>query len=142
MANLSHEQRELAVGDGVLWLRQLWLYTVAQDARKKKVGFLKENPRDPEEYKRDDDTKQYPSYFAWPEWKSFCEEFAIEEIRLDFGALGHSRRKPTTLGTNLRLPRDLEGLLGEGLGDKAWEDLEGKERYQLSIFKGTAWPLL
>ena len=128
LSGLTHDQRELAIGDGVLWLRQLWLYTLAQDARPKKVGFLKENPRDPEEYKREGDNNQYPSYFAWPEWKSFCQEFGIEEIRPDFGALGHSRRKPTTLGTNLRLLRDLDGLRGDGLGDKAWEDLEGQER--------------
>ena len=73
LSGLTHDQRELAIGDGVLWLRQLWLYTLAQDARPKKVGFLKENPRDPEEYKREGDNNQYPSYFAWP-------EFGIEEI--------------------------------------------------------------
>ena len=140
LSGLTHDQRELAIGDGVLWLRQLWLYTLAQDARPKKVGFLKEHPRDPEEYKKEGDNNQYPSYFAWPEWKSFCEEFGIEELRLDFGALGHSRRKPTTLGTNLRLLRDLDGLRGDGLGDKAWEDLDGQERYKASR-TWAAWPL-
>ena len=89
---------------------------------------------------KEGDNNQYPRYFAWPEWKSFCEEFGIEELRLDFGALGHSRRKPTTLGTNLRLLRDLDGLRGDGLGDKAWEDLDGQERYK-ACRTWAAWPL-
>ena len=126
LSGLTHDQRELAIGDGVLWLRQLWLYMLAQDARQKKVGFLKEHPRDPEEYKREGDNNQYPSYFAWPEWKSFCEEFGIEEIRLDFGALGHSRRKPTTLGTNLRLLRDLDGLHKKNSETRLGKILMGK----------------
>ena len=48
LSDLSDAMRELAFGDAVLWMRQLWLYTLASAARSSKVLFLKENPRDPE----------------------------------------------------------------------------------------------
>ena len=38
------------------------------------------------------------------------EKFNITEVRLNLGALGHSRRKPTTLGTNIMYLHRLEGL--------------------------------
>ena len=82
-------------------LRQLWLYLLASQARKRLVLFLKEHPRDPEKYKAKDDTNEYPSFYAWPEWQEFRSRFHLTEVRLDLGALGHSRRKPTTLGTNI-----------------------------------------
>ena len=40
----------------------------------------------------------------------FIEKFSIQEVRLDLGALGHERPKPTTLGTNIRYLHRLEGL--------------------------------
>ena len=55
LTGLTDGQRELAVSDAVLWFRQLWLFTLAQEARNEKVMFLKENPRDPEEYKHPGD---------------------------------------------------------------------------------------
>eukprot|EP00913_Durusdinium_trenchii_P001700 g1572.t1 len=115
LENLSDALRELAWNDAVLWMRQLWLYTLASSSRTRPVLFLKENPRDPEEYKGVDDPVVYPSFFAWPEWKVFIEKYMIKEVRLDFGALGHSRRKPTTLGTNIKY---LQGL--DGLTDRRW----------------------
>ena len=74
------------------------------------VMFLKEQPRDPQEYKGSGDPVDYPSFFAWPEWRTFIEKYGVREIRLDLGALGHPRRKPTTLGTNIRYLHRLEGL--------------------------------
>ena len=110
LENLSDAQRELAFNDAVLWMRQLWLYSLAAAARSRQVLFLKEQPRDPQEYKGSGDPIDYPSFFAWPEWKSFVEKYVIREVRLDLGALGHERRKPTTLGTNIRHLHRLEGL--------------------------------
>ena len=72
--------------------------------------FLKEHPRDPEEYKDSEDPVEYPSFFAWPEWKVFVEKYHIREVRLDLGALGHERRKPTILGANIQYLHRLEGL--------------------------------
>ena len=108
--DLSDSMRELAWNDAVLWMRQLWLFTLACAARKREVLFLKEHPRDPEEYKAANDTNEYPSFYAWPEWEAFRDRYGLSEVRLDLGALGHSRRKPTTLGTNIKHLRSFEGL--------------------------------
>ena len=110
LESLSDALRELAWNDAVLWMRQIWLYTLASASRTRPVLFLKEHPRDPEEYKGEDDNVEYPSFFAWPEWRVFIEKYMITEVRLDLGALGHSRRKPTTLGTNIKYLQGLEGL--------------------------------
>ena len=100
--DLSDSMRELAWSDAVLWMRQLWLYTLACAARKKEVLFLKEHPRDPEEYKATNDTNEYPSFYAWPEWEVFRDRYGLSEVRLDLGALGHTCRTPTTWGTNIK----------------------------------------
>ena len=110
LSDLSDAMRELAFGDVVLWMRQLWLYSLASAARSRTVLFLKEHPRDPEEYKQPDDPVEYPSFYAWPEWEEFRDRFQLKEVRLDLGALGHERRKPTTLGTNIPLLCCLDGL--------------------------------
>ena len=47
--SLSDPLRELAWNDAVLWMRQLWLYSLASAARTRRVLFLKEQPRDPQE---------------------------------------------------------------------------------------------
>ena len=108
---LSDAMRELAWSDAVLWLRQLWLYTLAASARQRKVLFLKEHPRDPQEYKAPSDPVDYPSFYVWPEWEVFKARFELVEIRLDLGALGHDRKKPTTLGTNIASLAWLDGLI-------------------------------
>lgn len=110
LESLTDALRELAWNDAVLWMRQLWLYSLAAAARPREVLFLKEHPRDPEEYKGPDDPIRYPSFFAWPEWKAFVQKYQIREVRLDFGALGHERRKPTTLGTNIKYVHQFDGL--------------------------------
>ena len=124
---LSEADRELALNDAALWFRQLWLFSLAQGARKEKVRFLKEHPQDPQEYKAKSDSTDYPSFFAWPEWASFKKKFDIKEVKLDLGGLGHERRKPTTLGTNIGWPfggecggeeRDEHPPGAEGQGDR------------------------
>ena len=116
LEGLSEANHELAFGDAVLWMRQLWLYMLAQGARRSKVFFMKENPRDPEEIKQPGDTNDYPSFFAFPEWEAFKEKYNMWEVRVELGAFGHEMRKPTTLGTNLPLLRYLEGKTGGGVG--------------------------
>ena len=95
--------RELAV----LWMRQLWLYTLACQTRSRLVLSLKEHPRDFEEYKSVNDTNEYPSFYAWQEFRA---RFGMKEVRLDMGALGHQCRKPTALGTNIPHLCSFEGL--------------------------------
>ena len=90
------------------WMRQWWLYSLAAASRPRRVLFLKEQPRDPQEYKGSSDPVGYPSFFL-PEWKAFIEKYTMREIRLDLGALGHARRKPT-LGENIGYLNKLEGM--------------------------------
>lgn len=134
--SLPGELLEQAWGDAVLWFRMLWLYSLAQEAKPtKKVLFLKENPRDPQEWKDPQDSTDYASFFAWPEWKTFVKEYKLWELKVDFGALGHARRKPSTLGTNMALLRHLDGVRGRGCGDDQIED-------SLQVSKTwAAWPL-
>ena len=136
--DLTVAQKELAWGDAVLWMRQLWLYTLAQGSRQKKVSFLKEHPRDPQEYKDTQDGIDYPSFFAWPEWEAFKKKYALEEIRMDMGACGHSRRKPST---NLRPLKLLEGRCGSG--KQVTEDYEtlGLDGRMKASRSWAAWPV-
>ena len=139
--DLTVAQKELAWGDAVLWMRQLWLYTLAQGSRQKKVSFLKEHPRDPQEYKDTQDGIDYPSFFAWPEWEAFKKKYALEEIRMDMGACGHSRRKPSMLRTNLRPLKLLEGRCGSG--KQVTEDYEtlGLDGRMKASRSWAAWPV-
>ena len=102
---------------------------------------MKEHPRDPQEYKDTQDGIDYPSFFAWPEWEAFKKKYALEEIRMDMGACGHSRRKPSTLGTNLRPLKLLEGRCGSG--KQVTEDYEtlGLDGRMKASRSWAAWPV-
>ena len=153
LEDLSDAMRELAWNDAVLWMRQLWLYTLACQTRSRLVLSLKEHPRDFEEYKSVNDTNEYPSFYAWPEWQEFRARFGMKEVRLDMGALGHQCRKPTTLGTNIPHLCSFEGLsdsrdhgqsidpnasiearVQQSRGWAAWP-----ERFKEEIVKGILW---
>ena len=140
LGRLSDALRELAWNDAVLWMRQLWLYTLASASRTRPVLFLKEHPRDPEEYKGTDDPVEYPSFFAWPEWKVFIEKYQIVEVRLDFGALGHSRRKPTTLGTNITYLHGLDGLTDHRWHGELPTEASGLGEKTATSRSWAAWP--
>ena len=110
LPQLDKLEKELVLNDTLLFLRQLWFFHLAQEARREKVGFLLETPRDPETYKDKSDPNVYPSFLAWPEWSNFKALFDIYEVHLEQGAFGHKKCKPTTLGTNLRLLKCLDGI--------------------------------
>ena len=140
LKDLSDSMRELAFGDAVLWMRQLWLYTLASAARNRLVLFLKEHPRDPEEYKTPNDPIEYPSFYAWPEWEEFRNRFDLKEVRLDLGALGHDRRKPTTLGTNIPLLFNLNGLSDHRARDQVVSTEASMEERSNQSRGWAAWP--
>ena len=77
------------------------------------------------EGKAKSDNTDYPSFFAWPEWASFKKKFDIKEVKLDFGGLGHERRKPTTLGTNIKALGLLDPFGGECGGEERDEHPPG-----------------
>ena len=118
LRDLSPGLRECALQDTLLWLRFIWLYSLAQESRDAKVGFLNESPEDPELFKKEDDPNEYPSFFSWPEWKAVRDRYALFEVGFDQGPFGHEVRKPTRLGTNLGLLKELQNVRGPGCGSK------------------------
>ena len=105
--------------DATLYLRQLYLYHRAATARKDRVTLSAlEQPEDPEEYIREEEKKlqRYASYWSWPEWRSFKERWNMMEVCFDQGPMGHQRRKPTRLGTNIPRLVELQDIRGPGVG--------------------------
>ena len=130
---LSEADRELALNDATLWFRQLWLFSLAQGARKEKVRFLKEHPRDPQEYKAKSDSTDYPSFFAWPEWASFKKKFDIKGVKLDLGAhyFGYEHQSPRPSGWKNVMNIPLEQKVKETRSWAAWP-----EPFKLKIVEG------
>ena len=96
------------------------LYMVTDEATVAKVGFLNESPQDPESYVGGKDhgggegRERYPSYWAWDEWKKFKEAYGMKEYHFDQGPFGHVKTKPTTVGTNMEMLEQLDGVRGAG----------------------------
>ena len=103
----------------MLFLRQLYLHHRAALARGPKPTLsVLEQPEDPEEYVETDEARgqTYPSYWSWPEWKAFRDPWGVTEVSFDQGHMGHARRKPTRLGTNIAKLTELQDIRGPGVG--------------------------
>ena len=112
---ISPEQQEEADIDSTLWIKTLWLIHLARGSRND-VLFMVEQPRDPKEWREDDYALHgghgYPSFLCWPETDRVLIAYSdVIEVRVDQGALGHKRKKPTTLLTNIHEVKLLNGLL-------------------------------
>ena len=105
------EQAE-ADGDTILWLRTLQLMTVALEESFECAVAL-EQPEDPARWKEDDPELHggwgYPSFMSWTETRQFAERFGLEFVHFDQKVLGHIRKKPTTMLTNMVTLRELQG---------------------------------
>ena len=74
-----------------------------------------EQPRDPKEWREDDYALHgghgYPSFLCWPETDRVLIAYSdVIEVGVDQGALGHKRKKPTTLVTNIHEVKLMNGL--------------------------------
>ena len=124
--------------DTLLWLRQYYLYHRSKRVRQAqgmKTIYLQEQPEDPEKYMGPEAvaTQRFPSLWATPEWEAMKAENSFEEYSFDQGPMGHSRRKPTTLGGNLRGLHQLHGIRGPGSSREGYqENLTVEEKVQLS----------
>ena len=105
------EQAE-ADGDTILWLRTLQLMTVALE-ESVECAVAIEQPEDPARWKEDDPELHggwgYPSFMTWTETRQFAERFGLEFVHFDQKVLGHIRKKPTTMLTNMVTLRELQG---------------------------------
>ena len=70
---------------------------------------------DPARYRKPHEVErhQYFSVFRTKEWKQFQERFGIQMFHFDQHPMGHKKRKPTTLATNMQELGQLDGLRGE-----------------------------
>eukprot|EP00434_Breviolum_minutum_P012623 symbB.v1.2.011127.t1/scaffold732.1/size241626/1 len=111
---ISPEQQEEADIDSTLWIKTLWLIHLARGSRSDFL-FMVEQPRDPKEWREDDYALHgghgYPSFLCWPETDRVMIAYSdVIEVRVDQGALGHKRKKPTTLVTNIHEVKLMNGL--------------------------------
>ena len=91
--------------DSVLWFRMLLFYMVAEEAATKKVGFIVESPQDPETYlEQKSERERCASYLR--------DRYQLKEFSWDQGPMGHQRRKPTTIGTNVEALGQLHEVRG------------------------------
>ena len=96
---------------------------------------VKESPQDPESYAPSgEDQEPVPSFWSFPEWEAFKERFDLQEVSFDQGPMGHERRKPTTIGTNLHWMAQLSEVRGPGRnagshGSSVEERIEASRRW-------------
>ena len=114
LEGITPAQQEEADGDSVLWIKTLWLIHLARGSRGD-LCYMVEQPRDPQEWKEDEvrlhEGHGYPSFLCWPETDRVLTAFDdVMHVRLDQGSLGHKRKKPTTLVTNIPEIKMLNGL--------------------------------
>eukprot|EP00435_Cladocopium_sp_Y103_P067668 s1206_g30.t1 len=98
LPDLSMADAEKVQNDSILFFRYLSLYVVAEEVRlpqDPKTEFILEQPRDPEEYRSQDDLQQrrYMSMFRTPEWKNFQAAYQFYKVVFDQGPMGHERLK-------------------------------------------------
>ena len=68
------------------------------------------------------DEVEYASFTVWPEVKSVLEKaVGLTRVTVDQGALGHQRRKPTCLWSNMDVIKALDGLKDD-TKHAAWPD--------------------
>ena len=112
-------EQQLADTDSQLWLRTLLLMYEAK-LYNPDVKAVVETPEDPMTYRQDE--VEYASFTVWPEVKSVLEKaVGLTRLTVDQGALGHQRRKPTCLWSNMDVIKALDGLKDD-TKHAAWPD--------------------
>ena len=115
LPDLAVADAEKVQNDSILFFRYLSLYMVAEEVRAPEdppTEFLLEQPRDPAEYRKDQDQRQYMSMFRTEEWRRFQDLFNFYKVDFDQGRMGHERCKPATLFTSMASLLELHGLYG------------------------------
>ena len=118
LPNLSMADHNLVMDDVTLMFRFLALYVMAEEVREEDevpTQFTMEQPEDPARYRSPQDIHEngYFSFFRTQEWKDFEERYNIKQVHMDQHPMGHKKRKPTTLATNMEELFQLNELRGE-----------------------------
>ncbi|CAL1144277.1 unnamed protein product [Cladocopium goreaui] len=125
--DLTEREMTKVDGDTALWLKTLGLYEKSREGMVAngilgQCGLLVESPQDPCEYM--EDGKEYPSFWEWEETEDFLKRNPdMFKVRVDQGALGHPRPKPTTLLTNIVQLKELDGITSKESGESVCMDL-------------------
>ena len=114
-ADLTPAEKDLVNSDTALFMKQLGLWERAQQCGhlRRKVAFVLESPSDPVSYDPEAELRDMPSFWELQDVERAQERNQFFKVSFDQGALGHARRKPTTLLSNLEPLRCLQGLEGE-----------------------------
>ena len=123
------------MGDLALLLKQCGLWLMAWEAWKSDPAvssrrplppaFLMESPRDAADYMEEESvTQDFPSFWNFREVKDMAAWMKAAYVHLDQGAVGHAKRKPTTLlVANMSDMEELQGISGEGTGQETAKSL-------------------
>ena len=117
LPTLSPADAELVTADSVLMFRFWSLLMVAEEMREETeppTQFFMEQPEDPKRYRSEEDVQQhgYFSVFRTAEWKALAEKYNLVQYHFDQHPMGHPKRKPTCLATNVQEVRHLDGVRG------------------------------
>ena len=116
--DLSPSDMGLVEGDVTLWFRGLSPFILAEDVRDQQgspTQLVLEQPEDPARYRKPQDVEQhrYFAVFRTREWQQFQRRFDIEMLHFDQHPMGHKKRKPTTLVTNMTELFEINGIRRE-----------------------------
>ena len=123
LPDLPPKDAALVEGDTILMFRFLSLMTLCEDVRpaddEVPTAFLMEQPEDPAKYRDEADVQQhrYFSMFRTQEWQDFQTRYGLSQFSFDQCTMGHTKRKPTTIGTNLMELAQLDELRGQPEGE-------------------------
>ena len=138
LSDLTVSEKELVVGDLALLLKQCGLWLMAWEAWKSDPAvssrrplppaFLMEFPRDAADYMEEESVEQdSPSFWNFRDVKDMTAWMKATYVHLDQGAVGHAKRKPTTLlVANMSDMEELQGISGEGTGQETAKSLHGR----------------
>ena len=105
-----------------LFVKMIYLHALATAGRcvypaepndNKEVGFMLEQPRDPQTYLLYSNplTADCTSFWRTSLWEGYSDEAGLSTVSFDMSTLGKALSRQTTLGTNLPL-KHLDGLKG------------------------------
>ena len=114
---MTQPEENLVNQDVLLMYRFLALFVLAEQVRlpeEHPTQFVLEQPEDPARYRASLEVEKYGfmSVFRTEAWKCFQERYGLFQIHFDQAPMGHAKRKPTTLATNMVQLLELDGLRG------------------------------
>eukprot|EP00435_Cladocopium_sp_Y103_P053777 s587_g17.t1 len=117
----------LVLNDTILMFRFWSMFILAEEVRDihmPPTQFYMEQPEDPARYRRAEDVERYGyfSIFRTAEWKQFAETFNINLVHFDQHPMGHDKRKPTSLATNVAEMYQLSEIRGGPQNEAAVND--------------------